>query len=29
VLLADCFGLSQPEAAAVVQTLRRRLRLED
>lgn len=29
VLLADCFGLSQLEAAAVVQTLRRRLRLED
>jgi hypothetical protein len=29
VLLADCFGLSQPEAAAVVQSLRRRLRLED
>jgi hypothetical protein len=29
VLLADCFGLSQPEAAAVVLTLRRRLRLED
>ncbi len=28
-LLFDCFGLSQAEAAAVVQTLRRRLRLED
>jgi hypothetical protein len=27
-LLVDCFGLSQREAATVVQTLRRRLRLE-
>ncbi len=29
VLLFDCFGLSEREAADVVQTLRRRLRLED